>query len=55
MENYADNDYTYCVSKTCENKCWRHESKHKFEPYINYSFMEGCENVRNHRENKKVL
>ena len=55
MEKYANTDYTYCVSKTCKNKCWRHESNHEFNPYVNYSFMEECENARKSHENKKFL
>ena len=25
-------DTTYCVSKDCKNRCWRHITNYKFEP-----------------------
>lgn len=40
----ANTDTTYCTSKDCKNKCWRHEDNHEFLKGAFYSFMEKCEN-----------
>ena len=38
----ASTDKTYCVSKTCKNKCWRHEDNNMFFKELNYSFTNVC-------------
>ena len=35
-------DITYCVSKTCKDKCWRHEDFNIFYKELNYSFTNRC-------------
>ena len=39
----ASFDKTYCTSKECKKKCWRHESNWEFEKDGLYWFMERCE------------
>lgn len=39
----ASFDKTYCVSKECKKKCWRHESNWEFDKGENYWFMDKCE------------
>lgn len=36
----ARDDITYCTSKTCKNKCWRHVDNWEFEGI--HSFIERC-------------
>jgi len=38
----AITDVTYCVNKSCKNKCWRHEDFNMFNKYLNYSFTNIC-------------
>ncbi len=38
----ANTDTTYCTSKKCIDKCWRHESNWNFDVCKNYWFMEFC-------------
>lgn len=44
----ASTDRTYCTSKLCKEKCWRHESNYEFREDTNYWFMNNCE-----KENKR--
>ena len=39
----ASFDKTYCASKECKKKCWRHESNWEFEENELYWFMDRCE------------
>ena len=36
-------DTTYCVSKDCENRCWRHITNYEFVPGGLYWYQERCE------------
>ena len=31
----ANTDTTYCASKKCKNKCWRHKDNYKFNENLN--------------------
>lgn len=44
MKRFAVTDITYCVNKTCENKCWRHEDNNIFSKDRYYSFTDKCIN-----------
>lgn len=35
-------DRTYCTSKECQDKCWRHEDNWEFQKDMRYSFIEKC-------------
>lgn len=39
----ANTDTTYCASKKCKNKCWRHTDNYKFDENELYWFMSSCE------------
>lgn len=39
----ANTDTTYCTSKKCKNKCWRHIDNYKFNENQDYWFMSDCE------------
>lgn len=45
MENkkQANTDTTYCTSKLCKNKCWRHTDNYEFNENQGYWFMSNCE------------
>jgi hypothetical protein len=38
----ANHDTTYCKSKDCNNKCWRHEDNYEFSAGY-YLFIEKCD------------
>lgn len=43
----AVGDVTYCVSKECKDRCWRHVDNYVFDdPCRLYSMMAECEKQR---------
>ncbi len=43
MEKRIPNtDTTYCINRTCEDKCWRHESNYDFNINKLYWFTDAC-------------
>lgn len=42
----ANKDTTYCKGENCQNKCWRHITKWKFNEDEDYWLMECCEDER---------
>lgn len=43
----AKGDVTYCTSKECKDRCWRHIDGYVFDdPYMLYSMMAECETQR---------
>lgn len=42
MKPKADFDTTYCISNSCEKKCWRHISNFEFEENKAYWYVTDC-------------
>lgn len=42
MKQKADFDTTYCISNSCEKKCWRHVSNFEFEENKAYWYVTDC-------------
>lgn len=43
-------DTTYCVSKECETRCWRHITNYEFAPGGLYWYQERCEKVEKNEQ-----
>lgn len=48
IKTKANHDTTFCISKDCKYKCWRHEDNYEFGTGL-YSFIDCCNEYENTR------